>query len=71
LKILFRKTSLARYPAYHLYTHITDGATVVISISAGSTHSVVQGQTVYVEEIEVWYSESMDARYFTLTLRAA
>jgi hypothetical protein len=56
--------------AYHLYTHITDGAAVALEITNGTKHSLPVGQTVYVESVEVWYSAGMKTRYFSVKVRA-
>jgi hypothetical protein len=55
--------------AKHLETHVADGAAVTFEYVNGTKYSVPAGQTVYVEDVDVWYNAGMKARYFTVTVK--
>lgn len=57
--------------AYHLLTHVADGAAVPFVFDVALKHSVPQLQTVYVESCKVHYSSNMAIRYFDVALRAS
>jgi hypothetical protein len=57
--------------AKHLKTHVVDGAAVAFEYVNLTKYLVPNGQTVYVESVEVWYSPKMTIRYFTVTVKGA
>jgi len=49
--------------AYQLYPYIKNGVAVAFEYSKETKHSIPYGTTVYVENIDVWYSDNMAIRY--------
>lgn len=57
--------------AKQLYAHVIDGAAVAFAYANGVKYIVPAGQTVYIENIEVWYTAKMAIRYFTVQVKGA
>jgi hypothetical protein len=56
--------------AYHLLTHVADGAAVIFVFDVPTKHTIPTNQYVYVESVKVWYSNGSKTRCFSLSLRA-
>lgn len=55
--------------AYHLYTHLTFGDKITLTLEfADGRHSVPAGTTVWLRSITVYYSSGMKTRYFDVTV---